>query len=100
MPGNKLSDLLKPNKNEELGEILERAGAIGALTQALSGALPDDLSGSLVAASVKPPDLLVVVARSPAFAARLRFEETCLLRAAREAGETVKALKVRVSHPA
>ena len=27
------------------------------------------------------------------------FEETTLLKAAREAGETVKSLKVRVSHP-
>jgi hypothetical protein len=100
MPDKKLSDLLKASKNGELGEILERAEAIGTLTTTLSSALPDELSGSLVAANVGPSGLLVVVARSPAFAARLRFEETSLIRAARESGESVTSLKVRVSHPA
>ncbi len=100
MPGNKLSELLNQNKNKELSDLLERAEAIGALTDKLSKCLPPDLAGSLVAANVKMPGILVVVARSPAYAARLRFEEAALLAAAREAGESVDTLKVRVSHPA
>ena len=100
MPGNKLSELLNPNKNGELADILERAEAIGALTDTLAKNLPEDLAGSLVAANVKAPGILVVVARSPAYAARLRFEEAKLLDAARGAGESVESLKVRVSHPA
>ena len=57
-----------------------------------------DLAGSLIAANVKSGGQLVIVARSPAFAARLRFEEERLIAAARKAGENADTLKVRVSH--
>ncbi len=100
MPGNKLSDLLNSQKNRELADVLGRAESIGALTATLSAALTAELSGCIVAASVKSEGILIVVARSPACAARLRFEERILLEAARKAGESVNALKVRVSHPA
>lgn len=98
MTGQKLSDLLNSSKNGDLGGILERAESIGALTDRLAAALPADLAESLVAANVATGGQLVIVARSSAFAARLRFEEERLIAAARSAGEVVDTLKVRVTH--
>lgn len=98
MPPQKLDDLLKSCKNRELAQIVERADAIGALTAALQAALPAELANSLVAANVDAAGELVVVARSPAFAARLRFERDALIEAAGSAGEPAKSLKLRVAH--
>ena len=41
---------------------------------------------------------LIVIADSPAWAARLRFEGDKLLAAARDAGEQVTTVSVRVTH--
>ena len=97
MPRQKLDELLKPSKNGGLSEIIDRADSIGRLTEALCAALPPELRGSLVAANVKSGGELVVVATSPAFAARLRYEKDALIAAATDAGETAESLKVRVS---
>jgi hypothetical protein len=98
MPPQKLDQLLNSSKNGELAKIVERADAIGALTGALQTALPADLADSVVAANVGASGELVVVARSPAFAARLRFEREALLAAAGTAGQAASSLKVRVAH--
>ena len=100
MASQKLDDLLKSNKNGGLGKILERADAIGALTGTLQAALPAELADSIIAANIDANQVLVIVARSPAFAARLRFENETLIAAARSAGEKANSLKVRVAHDA
>jgi len=97
MSPKKLSELLKPSRNGGLSEIIDRAESIGHLTEALTAALPPELAGSLVAANVGPEDELVIVARSPAFAARLRFEQDTLIAAATNAGQRAVSMRVRVS---
>ena len=98
MPTEKLENLLKASQNRELGELVDRAGKIGELTAALAGGLPAELADSLVAANPRPDGTLVVIARSPAWAARLRFEEERLLEVARSHGVNAETLLVRVSH--
>jgi hypothetical protein len=100
MPPPKLEDLLNSSKNRELAKIVDRADQIGALTRAIQDALPADLADAVVAANVDAAGVLVVVARSPAFAARLRFEQASIVAAAKANGEAAKTLKVRVAHDA
>ena len=100
MPPKKLDELLNSNKNEGLSTLVDRAEAIGALTQAVQNALPPDLTASLIAANTDDDGQLIVVARSPAFAARLRFEHDALIAAAKSAGESVESVKIRVAHDA
>lgn len=78
--------------------MVERAQAMGALTESLSAALPGDFAGSLVAANIRDNGELVVIAASPAWAARLRFETEKLLKAASQTGEQVTRCSIRVSH--
>lgn len=98
MSAEKLENLLNRNKIGELGEIVERARDFAALTDTLAAALPDELAEGLVAASVAADGELVVFGRSPAWAARLRYESPALLAAARDVGQTVESVRVRVSH--
>jgi len=98
MPVDKLENLLKTSPDRGLAELIERARELGALTKTLSKALDPDIGQALVAANVREDGELVVIARSPAWAARLRFETDKLLAAARDAGETVTACSVKVSH--
>jgi hypothetical protein len=100
MPPLKLDQLLNSSKNGDLAKLVDRADAIGALTGAVQAALPAELAESVVAATIHADGELVVVARSPAFAARLRYEREALFRAAETAGEAAKSLKVRVAHDA
>lgn len=98
MTAEKLKDLLKTSKNGDLGDIVARARALGVLTETLSRSLGAEFSGSIVAASVRAGGELVVIARSPAWAAKLRFQAEKLAAAARAAGEPVDRCTVRVSH--
>ena len=100
MPAQKLENLLKRNKNGELGEIVERARDFAELTGALAAALPEDLREGLVSASVSAEGQLVVFGRSPAWAARLRYESAAMLEAAKAYGQTADSVRVRVSHRA
>ena len=54
-------------------------------------------AGAVVAANVRENGELVVIAASPAWANRLRYEEETLLAAAREAGLNPAACRVRVT---
>ncbi|MDX1516526.1 MAG: DciA family protein [Woeseiaceae bacterium] len=78
--------------------MVERAQAMGALAGTLAAALPADDRQALVAANLRADGELVVIAASPAWAARLRFEAAALLDAARQAGHPAERLTVRVSH--
>ncbi len=94
----KLENLLNRNKNNELGDIISRARDFARLTEALAESLPEDLREGLVAASVSADGQLVVFGQSPAWAARLRYESSTLLEAARRSGQNAESVKVRVSH--
>ena len=97
MAAKRLEDLLNPNDGGNLGEIIRRARDLDRLTGALIEALPEDFAGSVLAANVRENAELVVLAASPAWAARLRFEEEALIAAAKSAGAEVASFKVRVS---
>lgn len=98
MPTDKLDNLLNPNEIGELSALVRRARRLGDLATRLSAALPADLAADVVAANVRDGGELVVVCRTSARAARLRFENETLLAAARSAGEAVDRLTVRVTH--
>lgn len=98
MPIDKLENLLNPSQNTELADVVTRARDMGALTEALARALPPEFAHGLIAANVRPDGELVVIARSPAFAARLRYESVKLCAAAIAEGQKVGRISVRVSH--
>ena len=99
MPAKRLGSLINPLNNGELADIVRRARDMGELAQALARALPPDEAASLVAANVRDDGELVVICRSPAWAARLRYEADTLLDAARRHGAVVNKLTIRVGHP-
>ena len=78
--------------------MVQRAQRMGALTDTLANALPESFGGSIVAANVRDDGELIVIARSSAWAARLRFETVTLETAARETGAAVTRCTVRVTH--
>jgi len=97
MPAKRLENLLNPNDSGDLAGLVRRARDLDRLTRALIDALPGDQAGSILAANLRDDAELVVLAASPAWAARLRFEEETLMAAARSTGVEVRSCKVRVS---
>ena len=97
MAQNDLKNLLNPCSDGDLGDIVRRAKELGELTNRLARALPEDLSGAIVAANVRENGELVVIAASSAWASRLRYESDTLLAAARAAGVKADICRVRVS---
>ena len=97
MAHEELKNLLTPCSKGDLGNIVRRARKLGELTNLLSGALPEDFSGAIVAANVREDGELVVIAASSAWACRLRYESDVLLEAARAAGVEATACRVRVT---
>ena len=96
MSAKRLGSLVNPLNKGELADIVQRARDMGELAEALARALPADEAASLVAANVRDDGELVVICRSPAWAARLRFESDTLLTAARQYGATVNRITIRV----
>lgn len=97
MASDELKNLLNPNSGGELGDIVRRAREMGELTHVLSKALPAEYAGAIVAANLREDGDLVIIAASPAWASRLRYEAETLLEAARGAGLRANACRVRVS---
>lgn len=97
--GNLLDPRLNPEETEGLEQILKRAKEIARITAALAGRLGGALGANIVSAAVDAEGMLVVKATSGAWATRLRFEQTRLLDAAREAGVPATRIAVRVSRP-
>ena len=97
MTVKKLENILNTNKNGDLGDLVQRARDMGALTAALAKALPAELAGSLIAANIRGNSELVLICPSSAWASRLRFEETVLVKAARSHGINVDKVSVRVA---
>ncbi len=92
-----LENLLNPNDNGGLGEIVRHARDMGELVSRLQQALPDDIGQQVLAANIRDNGELVVLTGSPAWAAKLRFEADALLAAARSTGAEVESCTVRVS---
>jgi len=83
MPVKRLQNLLNPNDDGGLGEIVRHARDMGDLLQILQRSLPADSASSISAANIRENGELVVLASSPAWAAKLRFEADKLMAAAR-----------------
>ena len=97
MAQNDLKRLLNPNNDGELADVIRRAREMGELTHILCNSLPDDCAGAIAAANVRDDGSLVVIATSPAWASRLRYEADTLIAAARDAGGNVSRCRIRVS---
>jgi len=68
-----------------------------ALLQVLQKALPEDHATSIAAANIRDDGQLVILAKSSAWASRLRFETEALIEAARTTGADVMSCTVRVT---
>ena len=93
----RLENLLNPNNDGGLGDIIRHAKDMGELVHELQQALPDDLSASIRSANIRDDGELVVLASSPAWAAKLRFEADRLMATARQTGADVTSCTIRVN---
>ncbi|MCH9695069.1 MAG: DUF721 domain-containing protein [Gammaproteobacteria bacterium] len=97
MPADKLQNLLNPSNDGELGNIIKRAKRLGELTEVIAASLPEDERAAVVAANVREDGELVVICASSAWASRLRYQADTMLAAAKDAGVSASACRVRVS---
>ncbi|HLT90651.1 MAG TPA: DciA family protein [Woeseiaceae bacterium] len=93
----RIDRLLGDLSREGLGKLVQQARDLSGLTARLRAVLPPETRPHLVGANLREGGDLVVVASSPAWAARLRFEADTLLEAARGAGADAARLSVRVA---
>lgn len=98
MSSKKLKNLLNPSGNGDLADMVERAQAMGELTKRLQSVLSAELASSLVAANINADGRLILIAKSPAWAARLRFETDRLIATAQQTDDSVSGCSVRVTH--
>ena len=97
MPAKRLENLLNPSTGEGLGDIVRHARDMGRLVHILREALPGEDAEGILAANIRHDGELVVLASTPAWAAKLRFETDKLVEAAQLAGNEVISCRVRVS---
>ena len=97
MPVKSLENLLNPNDDGGLGDIVRHAKDMGELVHKLQQALPDDIRSSIRSANIRDNGELVILASSPAWAAKLRFEADRLMDTARQTGAEVTSCTVRVN---
>ena len=97
MATDELKNLLNSSACSELGDIVRRARDMGELTHIVSAALPDEYAGAIVAANLREDGDLVLIAASSAWASRLRYETDAIMAAARNAGLSPVACRVRVT---
>jgi hypothetical protein len=94
-----LSELIFHPGSAVAGLAREAEAALG-LADELRAGLGPDLAGGLAGARLRDDGTLVVLAASPAWAARLRFEAQALLLSCRERHPGAQRVEVRVSGPA
>jgi len=97
MTVKRVENLLNPNSDGDLASLVRRARDMGELATALAGVLTPEEGASILAANVRDDGELVVLCRSPAWAARLRFAADTLLEAARAHGSAATRCSVRVA---
>jgi hypothetical protein len=90
-----LSELMF-NADGPLHDLAVQAARRTDLTGYLRAGLPTELQDHLRAGNARPDGTLVVMADSPAWAARLRFEGALLLARCREVHPEIQRIKVRV----
>jgi len=95
MAVTRLENLLKSGNSSRLDKIVQTAQSMQVLAEALRRDLPAELGREIESASLRD-GRLTVLASSPAFAPRLRFEADRLLASARAAGAKVETCNVRV----
>ncbi len=96
MPIIRLDKLLGTQASGTLSKIIQRAQDMDDLTIRLRAHLESDTAAALVAANVRDNGELVVLARSSAWAGKLRFEGEKLMQAARSDGTTVSSIRISV----
>jgi predicted nucleic acid-binding Zn ribbon protein len=92
-----LEKLLKSTTGGALEDLVKRAEGMDRLLSGLKKALEPALASHLKGVNLRPDGQLVVVAESPAWAARLRFEADKLMAAAQDGGAKVNSCKVIVA---
>ena len=97
MSAKSLENLLNPNNDGGLSDIVRHARDMGELVQMLQMSLTPEYAGSIVAANVRDDGELVILAASSAWASRLRFESEKLIEAASATGAKIESCTVRVS---
>lgn len=96
MPTRKLNDVLTHGKSG-LAELSRTAQQMVELIDILRSALPEELRGALLGASLNDDQTLAVTASSSALGARLRYHTDALLSAARTNGVMATRCRIRVS---
>jgi hypothetical protein len=81
----------------DLGKLVRHAQDMGSLAQIVRGALPREAAAGIAAVNLHDDGVLVVLAQTPAWAARLRFEAEAMLAAACKSGIAATSCRVRVN---
>ena len=97
VPIVQLEKLLKSTTGGALEELVQRAAGMDRLLSRLKEALEPGLALHLLGVNLRPDGELVLVAASPAWAARLRFEADKLMAAVKTSGAEVSSCKVIVA---
>jgi hypothetical protein len=92
-----LKNLLKSPPDSPLQRLLRQANDRQRLTERLKAGLEPGLASQLSAANLRQDGQLVLIASSPAWAARLRFESEKILELARSGGAEVRSCRVIVA---
>ena len=92
----RLDNLLDADAANSLEKLVHRAQDMDELTASLKDSLRGIEAGEIVSANLRDDGDLVVICRSSAWAARLRFESEQLLFAAQSRGYAATRVRVRV----
>lgn len=92
-----LSELIAAS-GSPLGKLADEAQRRTALADHLRTGLGTELGSGLAHCNLREDGTLVVLATSPEWAARLRFESAQLIQLCRQQGTPVCAVKVRVAN--
>ena len=92
----RLDKLLNSNGSNPLENLVHHAQNMDDLAARLRAAMSDQAADAIVAANMRDGGELVVICRSSAWAARLRFETDRLIEAARAHGHEPARCRIRV----
>ena len=84
------------SQNSPLGNLASEARLRESLSDHLRKHLPADLSSGLLHCNLRDAGILVVIASSPEWASRLRFEKELFIRLCADHGTQVTDVKIRV----
>lgn len=91
-----LSELIR-SSDSPLGSLADEARRRTDLSDYLRKSLPPDIAEGLVHCNFQPDNTLILLARGPEWAARLRFEAPRISELCRSNGTPVEHIKVRVA---